>query len=81
MVELLTQSELDDNCVDLKKVCHLFGMGFGHAQNLVYQNKFPVPTIRRGRYRVINKRVLADYLRHQDEVAWQEWKAMNGGTW
>jgi hypothetical protein len=78
-IERLTQAELDDNCVDLKKVCHLFGMGFGAAQNAVYRNRFPVPTMRRGRFRVINKKVLADYLRKKDEEAWIEWKTMNGG--
>lgn len=79
MVEtLLSQSEIEDNCVELSKVCHLFGMKFQAAQNAVYADKFPVPTIRRGRHRVINKKVLADYLRGQDDKSWGQWQEMNG---
>jgi hypothetical protein len=81
MVEApLNDAEIEDNCVDLARVCHLFGMKMGAAQNMIYDNKFPVPTIRRGRHRVINKKVLADYLKKQDEKAWHEWETMTGKT-
>jgi hypothetical protein len=54
-------------------------MTFLAAQNAVYRGYFPVPTQRRGRHRVVSKKVMKAYLRRQDAKAMLEWRRMRDG--
>ncbi|HEX4605382.1 MAG TPA: hypothetical protein VH724_15385 [Candidatus Angelobacter sp.] len=57
--------------IHLKDAAVLFGVSFGHAQNLVYQGKFPVPTQMLGRHRIVFKAVIAKYFQDQEKKALQ----------
>jgi predicted site-specific integrase-resolvase len=70
---------IDDPCMTLKEAAPLFGMTFLAAQNAVYRGYFPVPTQRRGRHRVVSKKVIKAYLRRQDAKAMLEWRKMRDG--
>lgn len=56
---------MEQSWVPLKDVAHLFGMTFDSVKNLVAKDKFPVPTYRLGRMRVVDKDVLAAFWDQQ----------------
>lgn len=51
--------------IDLKEAAPLFGMTFESIKNAVSLDKFPVPTYKLGRRRVIDRDVLAAFFAQQ----------------
>jgi predicted site-specific integrase-resolvase len=76
----MSELEIADPCITLKEAAPLFGMTFLAAQNAVYRGYFPVPTQRRGRHRVVSKKVIKAYLRRQDARAMLEWRKIRDGA-
>ncbi len=52
--------------IDLKDAAPLFGMSFESIKNAVHLNRFPCPTYKIGRRRVVSRKVLAAYFEKQD---------------
>jgi len=48
--------------VELRKVCHLFGLTYEAAKNRIYAETFPVPVRKEGRRLVIDKAVIERYF-------------------
>jgi hypothetical protein len=60
-----TQPTKDDdapNWIDLREAAPLFGMTYPSCLNAVGQSRFPVPTYKLGRRRVISRAVLKQFL-------------------
>jgi predicted site-specific integrase-resolvase len=70
---------IEDPYITLKEAAPLFGMTFLAAQNAIYRGYFPVPTQRRGRHRVVSKKVVKAYLRRENAKAMLEYRRMRDG--
>lgn len=60
-------SDIEKSWIDLKEAAPLFGMSFESLKNSVANDRFPVPTYKLGRRRVIDRDVLAAYFAGQKE--------------
>ncbi len=58
----------DTPWVDLKDVCHLYGVTFETAKNKVLNETFPVHTYKVGKLIVIDKEVHESFFRRQREA-------------
>jgi hypothetical protein len=57
--------ETENEWISLSDAAPMFGMTFETLKNLVSQDKFPVPTYRIGRRRVIDREVLRAFFAEQ----------------
>lgn len=53
---------MDCPWIELRKVCHLFGVSYETAKNKIYAEAFPVPVRKEGRLLVVDKAVLERYF-------------------
>jgi hypothetical protein len=60
-------STVEKNWMDLKEAAPLFGMSWESVKNAVHLDRFPCPTYKLGRRRVISLKVLNAYFAKQDE--------------
>lgn len=56
---------IEQSWILVRDAAPLFGMTFDSIKNLISQNKFPVPTYKLGRNRVIDKDVLQAFFEEQ----------------
>ena len=57
---------VEKNWMDLKDAAPLFGMSYESIKNAVHLNRFPCPTYKIGRRRVVSLKVLHAYFEKQD---------------
>ncbi len=58
--------QVEKNWMDIKDAAPLFGMSYESIKNAVHLNRFPCPTYKIGRRRVISMKVLQAYFEKQD---------------
>jgi hypothetical protein len=61
----MTKEQPEQTWISLKDAAPLFGMTFETVKNMVSMDKFPCPTYKLGRRRVIDKEVLAAFFSEQ----------------
>lgn len=55
------RAQVIDPWVEVREICHQFGVSFATAKNQIYVGKFPVPVYKVGKKIVVDREVLALY--------------------
>lgn len=71
-----TAIAMEPSWIDLREAAALFGMSVESARNSVAMDRFPVPTYKLGKRRVIDKDVLAAFFAGQKAEGLQKLKDM-----